>query len=419
MVRLISIFIISIFLSKVSVGQSTLSVYSALGIGDLSSLSLTHNQGMGGIGISNPSVWYLNNMNPALLPYNSLTVFEAAIVGDFKKVSTNLLSENNSNFNFSYLVTAFPIKPGKWTVSLGLKPYSRVHYNFNATGTIGTTNIQTIINDKGSGGFNQFYLGNGFMINDNLSVGIKTTYLFSSIIKETSTAIIDSAVVSTIIPNLFNRISVSDFKFEGGIAYSKTLNSKLKLKLGLVYDLKAKIKAKKLQSIELQNQFGIVSQTDTIENVKGNIELPSGLQFGLSLNNGIKWTAGIEARVQDWSKYKSIENSNEGLDRSFGISIGGEVVPNPSALDNYLARITYRVGFNYDKTPYVYKGKQIDEIGINFGWSLPVSRISSIDLAFKFGRRGSKDNGLVKEEFFKFYFGITFNDRWFVQRRYN
>ncbi len=123
MVRLISIFIISILLTKVSVAQSSLSTYSALGIGDLSSLSLTHNQGMGGLGISNSSVWYLNNMNPALLPYNSLTVFEAAIVGDFKKVSTSLLSENNSNFNFSYIATAFPIKPGKWTLSLGLKPF--------------------------------------------------------------------------------------------------------------------------------------------------------------------------------------------------------------------------------------------------------------------------------------------------------
>lgn len=419
MVRLIIIFTISILLSKVSMGQSTLSTYSALGIGDLSSLSLTHNQAMGGIGISKASVRFLNNMNPALLPYNSLTVFEAAVVGDFKKVSNDVLTETNSNFNLSYIATAFPIKPGKWTLSIGMKPYSRVHYNFNSTETIGNSNILVNINDTGSGGFNQFYMGNGFMINDNLSVGVKATYLFSSIIKESSLIIIDSVISSVIVPNFFNRVSVADFKFEGGIAYSKTLNSNLKLNLGLVYDLNAKIKAKKLQSIELKNQVGTVSQTDTLENVKGNIELPSGLQFGVSLNNGFKWTAGIEARVQDWSKYKSIENSNEGLERSYGISVGGEVIPNPSSLDNYLARVTYRIGFNYDKTPFVYKGRQIDEIGINFGWSLPVSRLSSIDLAFKFGRRGSKDNGLIKEEFFRIYFGITFNDRWFVQRRLN
>ena len=139
----------------------------------------------------------------------------------------------------------------------------------------------------------------------------------------------------------------------------------------------------------------------------------------MSLNNGFKWTAGLEARIQNWSKYKSIENSNEGLDRSYGISIGGEVVPNPSAIENYLARVTYRIGFNYDKTPFVYKGRQINEIGINFGWSLPVSRLSSVDLAFKVGRRGTNDDGLVREDFFNVYFGITFNDRWFVQRRIN
>ncbi len=419
MVRLLSVFIIGILISKVSVSQSALSTYSALGIGDLSSLSLIQNQAMGGIGISKGSIWYLNNMNPALLPHNSLTVFEAGIIGDFKKVSTSELTENISNFNLNYLATAFPMKPGKWTLSLGLRPYSSVHYDFNSTGIIENTNIMVNINDTGSGGFNQFYMGNGFMITDNLSVGIKATYLFSSIIKESSTAILDSVISSSIIPNVFNRVSVSDFKFEGGIAYSKTLNSKLNLNLGLVYDFKAKLKAKRLQSIELLNQVGTIAQTDTLENEKGTIELPSGLQFGLSLNNGLKWTAGVEARIQDWSKYKNIDNSNEGLDRSFGISVGGEVTPNPSAIENYIARVTYRLGFNYDKTQYVYKGRQIDEIGINFGWSLPVSRFSSVDLGFKYGRRGSTDNGLVREEFFKIYFGITFNDRWFVQRRFN
>ena len=59
-------------------GQASQSPFSSQGIGDLYDLGLAHNRGMGGLGISNPSYWHLNNVNPALLPYNSLTVFSAA-----------------------------------------------------------------------------------------------------------------------------------------------------------------------------------------------------------------------------------------------------------------------------------------------------------------------------------------------------
>ncbi len=44
--------------------------------------ALIHNQGMGGLGVVQPQMWYLNNINPALLVYNTMTVFEVGATGE-------------------------------------------------------------------------------------------------------------------------------------------------------------------------------------------------------------------------------------------------------------------------------------------------------------------------------------------------
>jgi hypothetical protein len=91
-------------------------------------------------------------------------------------------------------------------------------------------------------------------------------------------------------------------------------------------------------------------------------------------------------------------------------------------VDNYLERITFRLGASYATLPYVpnpSNGEQVRDFGINFGWSLPVSRVSSIDMAFKIGQRGDVQKNYIKENYYRIYIGFTFNDRWFIKRKYD
>jgi hypothetical protein len=81
--------------------------------------------------------------------------------------------------------------------------------------------------------------------------------------------------------------------------------------------------------------------------------------------------------------------------------------------------MTYRTGFNYDKYPYLINGKPVYDFGINFGFSMPVSRISSLDIALKVGKRGNLEENTIEENYFKVYFGVTFNDQWFIRRRFD
>jgi hypothetical protein len=121
--------------------------------------------------------------------------------------------------------------------------------------------------------------------------------------------------------------------------------------------------------------------------------------------------------LQDWSKFSSINKEDEGLNKSWKAAFGGEFTPNPAS-NNYLKRITYRAGFSYEKNPFSVNGNQLTDVGINFGFTCPTG-FSSLDFGFRTGKRGDKAETTLEESYYKIFFGISFNDRWFIKRRFD
>ncbi|UII33463.1 hypothetical protein LVD17_06455 [Fulvivirga ulvae] len=412
---------VALTVTTVSVwGQAANSPFTSRGLGDIYDMSLAHNQGMGGLGISNGSYWHLNNVNPALLPYNSLTIFTAGFIGERRTLENSTTSETNSGGNLNFLAMAFPVKPGIWTTSLGLMPYSNVDYKFSYTDVVPGTDTEVQFTEEGSGGFNQFYWSNGVALNKRVFVGVKATYLFSSIETKYSDILVDEnlAAYSAVNKELF---SASDFLFSAGLAFNQDsiFNNKIKLKAGLTYDFNADVKTKRAQSFGLEqvNRPILNAKNDTI---RGGITIPQAIGAGISLSNGFKWMAGVDVKMQQWSDYKDFNGENsDNLKNSLKITLGGEFTPDYGSVTSYLKRVTYRLGFGYEETPYTINGNQVKDFGINFGWSLPVGRFSSLDMAFKYGQRGDVQDNLISEDYFKVYLGFNFNDQWFIKRKYD
>ena len=133
---------------------------------------------------------------------------------------------------------------------------------------------------------------------------------------------------------------------------------------------------------------------------------------------------GLDARFQKWTDFKNFNGSNENLGDQIKIIFGGELTPEATSVTSYFKRVTYRFGLSYENTPYQIANadgqfNQVNDFGINLGWTMPVSRISNLDFAFTYGVRGNVDDTLIREQYFRFHLGVTFNDRWFIQRRYN
>jgi hypothetical protein len=408
-------------LAKITFAQVGQSPYSTAGLGELSSSALIPQIGMGGIGVSVPQTWYLNNMNPAFLHKNTFTTFESGVMAEFRRLSNGEIEQENAGGGIRYVVLGIPIKLDRWTMAAGWSPYSTVNYKTTSSGFVNGTNTPVNYIFSGSGGLNQAYIANGVRLNKNFSLGMRASYIFGNIINNTSTIIGEGTDLSNFTTSFYERNSFSDLTFQGSAGYSAKLNDKTRLNIGATYDISNNISGQEFGRLERQalNGGGIVS--DTIIERGGSIRIPSIINGGFSIQKINKWTIGTEIRFQNWNQYRDFNGAaDENLQNSVRLAIGGEFIPDISSVDNFFKRITYRAGVHFEKTPILVNGKQVNDIGINFGTSLPVWGFSSLNMALGVGQRGSLENGGIRDQYVKIFFGITFNDKpWIKLPKYD
>ncbi|MCW5910156.1 MAG: hypothetical protein KIT62_03730 [Cyclobacteriaceae bacterium] len=397
--------------------------FSYRGLGDFYGNALAHNQGMAGVGVSNPQYFYLNNQNPALLVFNRFTVFEGGFIGQYNTIRGDSASENSGNGNLNYLMMGFPVKMGKWSTSVGLAPYSGVNYRTNYTDVIEGSTSTVNVEETGSGGINQVFWANGVALTKTLSVGVRATYLFSSIVNQYTNTLPADVTPVTYSPSIYERTYIKDFNFSLGVSYHKDslFNKNYRFNVGGVYNFKSDLNTEYYTRIERRSLSGSVFDSTTlINNMPGIVTLPQSFTVGMSFGRGEKWMIGADYSYLENSMFRDYFGNSQQATNSWRIALGGEFTPDPMALSGYFKRMTYRTGVSLEKYPYFINGKPVDDFGINFGFTMPVSRISSLDFAFKVGRRGTVQNHTIEENYFKVYFGVTINDQfWFIKRRFD
>jgi hypothetical protein len=433
---LVVLFVVGIASAKVS-GQAARSPFTTFGLGEPYGNTLIHNQGMGGIGVSMPQFWYINNSNPALLVYNMNTVFQAGIIGERRTIKSDTLSQKNANGNLNYLVTAFNLsrKPGRWSTSLGLMPYTTVNYEMSYTEQALDDNgievdTATVI-ESGSGGLTQFYWSHGVRINRRFTAGLKAAYLFGPVETVYSSIVIDPDQVYPFAVNIKEKTRTKGFQFTFGGHYLKdSLGRKNDrfISAGATYTFGTDLRTSRRAETFRSKSNGDVLDGDTLFVTRGTVSIPSALTFGITAGKKNEWSVGTEFSFQDWSSFSnSINKNDEGLGKSWKIGIGGEITPDAISVSNYLKRVTYRAGISFERMPFLINSSpegdtpslnSVNDISISGGFSLPV-RGSSLDFALKYGKRGDRDETVVDETYFKIYFGLTFNDTWFIKRKFD
>jgi hypothetical protein len=433
---LLILFVVGIASAKVS-GQAARSPFTTFGVGEPYGNGLINNQGMGGIGVSLPQFWYVNNSNPALLVYNMNTVFQAGIVGERRTIKGDSLSQKNASGNLNYLVTAFNLskKPGRWSTSIGLMPYTAVNYEMsyfeqaldNDGNVIDTANVI----ESGTGGLTQFYWSHGVRINRHFSVGGKLAYLFGPIETVYSSVVYDPDQLFPYAVNVKEKTKMKGLQFTLGAHYLKdSLGHRHDrfVSLGAVYSLGSDLRSSRRAEISRTRSNGDAIDSDTLFQTRGNVFIPGAMTFGISFAKRNVWSIGTEFSFQDWTAFSSSINKNdEGLGKSWRIGIGGEITPDAISVSNYLKRVTYRLGLSYERLPFLIDNNvdgdapnlnTMNDLSVSGGFSLPV-RGSSLDFAVKYGKRGNREETLFEETYLKIYFGLTFNDTWFIKRKFD
>lgn len=378
--------------------------------------------------MSNPQYWLLNNQNPALLVYNRFTVFGAGIVGESKRIYSDTIKGRSRNGNMNYLVLGFPVLRKKttgevlWATSIGLMPYSSVNYNFQFRDTVPGTRTPILYNDRAEGGFNQFYWSNGIRVTKNLNVGLKTSFMFSSVISDYSNLLNDTSQAIKFIINVHELQSIRGIKFTPGLSYRvDSIANKYTFNFGLAYEIKTNVRSHLDKFLEIKNSNGDILHYDTLTNNNSSrITFPHRLTGGISFGRMEKWTVASDFSFTSFSS----STAKIGVDKvpvqnGWRVSLGAELTPDYRSLSSYLKRVTYRIGGSTEEGTYLVNGNAVKDFGINFGFSFPVNRVSSMDVAFRTGKRGDKVLNGIEENYFKIYFGVTFTDQWFIKRRFD
>ena len=314
-------------------------------------------------------------------------------------------------------------------------PFSSMGYNivdYQSQQNYGVMEAQY----QGSGGLNQFYIGNAFKLSKSLSVGFNASYIYGTLYNTRTISFPDS--ISALAVQLQNSTQVHDFMFNYGVQYEKrftirnskkSINNKYKLAIGLVYNASTNLSAK--QDSFAYRFFTTTTGTqlikDTIinsENTKGKIVLPQAIGGGVTLRKEEipgktdSWLVGFDYHFQNWANFSNF-GVKDSLKNSMSASFGFEYIPKNGIISNYWRRVHYRIGARYDKTYLELHNSQLSEYAVGCGVGLPLRRSkTSINIGIEAGQRGTLNNELVKEDFVQVVFSLSVYEYWFIKHHF-
>lgn len=420
--------IVSILFISTSYSQELISPYSAYGMGLMSEKGFVSNSGMGNAGIAYHSPWFIPVLNPALLGGQRFSSFEAGLTITQNNINDEVTRFRQVNGGLKYVALAFPIVPGKYGISISLKPLSSKNYEILQRRRSADDDPQAeLTRFQGSGAISQFSLANGWNITKNIAVGVEANYNFGNLTDRTIYHNVINGEDTVSIPYLVsaeNTDNFSDFSFVLGTKLSKQIGKNF-LSFGFTYDLKANLNTTRntylqlLSATETPVSPANDSSTFKVSALEGTTTLPQKLSAGFSYTKPNKWAIMADFSYQDWRNYRSFGNTESSYAEQTKLNIGAEYTPNVQSGTRYFERVTYRAGLNISNGPLVINNNSINSFGITFGTTLPITKISNINLAFEVGQRGTLLNNLVQENYLNFNLSFTFNDRWFLRRQFD
>tara|TARA_B000000532_G_scaffold153798_1_gene123543 strand:+ start:517 stop:1767 length:1251 start_codon:yes stop_codon:yes gene_type:complete len=398
--------------------RTSYSPYSYFGVGETNFSATVENQMMGGNTAYYDSVH--QNMNNAA-SLSKLKFVNYSVGVDLKNTSYLSASTNEKSTAaaINYISVAIPTK--LLSFSFGIKPKTSVGYlleNDDKSKTPPELNRFT-----GSGGVSNAFVSIGFELLENWGFGFSSSYAFGNL-NHYHTKILENIELYT---RVSSESSVSGLDYNFSTVYQKTFNEKITLYSSIIYQPEAKYKSRNNQiisTIDPNSSFGGDFEEIDLSAVglkNTNIKIPNSLSFGLGLGQDKKWFLGFNYMKNDEGGYK---NELMGLDNvefksSQTYSIGGFLLPEYNSFTNYFKTLTYRFGLRYKSGGLYVNNQQINEIGVNFGFGIPLAGISSANLGFEFGQRGTTKASLIKEKFFSIRLGVSLNDLWFIRSMYN
>jgi hypothetical protein len=389
------------------------STYTRYGLGDVQYSYSARTLSMGHSGSALINKDYVEIFNPASWSALSRTRIEFSFVYNGMLLSNSSESKYYGDGDFKGFTFAFPVSQENGIgVAMGIVPYSRLNYLIVLKDLEdGSSAGPYTATYEGKGGLSKIFIGSSVNVPADFVFGATLDYYFGNLkynseIEFSNTNVFPSeyelrygptgfgttvGLISPDLSGLFNSETISDLRF----SLSTNIISKLNVDTSLT-----------------TRSSSIV---DSIGTGETKMEVPLRINAGVGAILSEKYIIVLDYFFQPWTEFKLNNMKQRNLKDVHKISAGFEYRPKKRLGASYWEQIMLRAGLSFEKSQYTFNGNDIDQYSAFAGFSLPLSPENTFDFAFEYSMRGTTENNLLKENFFRFNLGISFGDIWFLR----
>lgn len=433
------------FLLNVSFAQVTTShPLSSYGIGETNTGSNAITSALGNVN----SVWIdstnVNFYNPS--SYSRLskgnTLMSLGIESRFSFYEQQGVSEFRTASLIDHFSLAF--KTSKRSgLTFGLKPYANSGYEFSQSTFTGIDSI--LYTYSGNGNIQDAFLGFGFAPiatkNSHLSIGANAAYLFGFVTNERRSELITGGTSQGGLSSDITR--VSSFHYQLGAHFEQKIAKSHSLLIGFTMDPAQNFNSNIENSLFSASNIGSPSIYDTVFSItsEGSIRALTSYEIGLKYKFYFKATKRKSTSRRPNITLAASYKSNQGLESTFdngdewtvgpsdAFCFGLSYSPETKLFENVATlkmfeKLNYRIGYYHRNLPVSPNAASYTDRGTTFGIGIPIlaqMSLSSLNLAFVLGQKGTGQEANIEERYIGFKFGVVFSpsnfEKWFRKRK--
>ena len=397
-------------MTSFSFSQNT-STYTRYGIGDLFYGYSARTMALSYSGSAMLNSDYVEILNPASWSALTRTRIEFSFSYDQLKLSNSSESRYYGDGIFRGFTFAFPVSMDNGiAVALGLVPYSRINYESVQAVNDETTGdyLQTY---EGVGGLSRVFLGGTTNLPMEFVLGATLDFYFGNLNYYSSVEFIGSSSF----PSEYQlQFGPTGFGTSVGII-SPNLSDLVDG--NTISNLRFGISVNWIGDLSTDTTFVSRSSTivDSLYFGKTEMVVPTRFNAGVHIELNNVYNFALDYFYQKWTSFKLSGVNQLNLNDVNKFSLGFEYRPQVTMSMNFLEQIMWRAGVSYEISQYEFNDYALNQFSVSGGFSLPLSPENTFDIGLEYAIRGSQENDLLLENFFRIDLGLSFGDIWFTR----
>ncbi len=383
------------------------SYYNSRGFGELRYSSNAQAMGLGGSLVAVPDGFHINLVNPATLPFISVT----RLSGDFLHEAIWSRSSSAEGFtkytNLNGVSMALPVIQNKLTLALGIIPISQFDYDYSILAGIDDYQYRKTI--RGAGGLNKIVFSGGGSLTRFLRVGASFQYNFG---KLEQTWLVD--YTSDLFWDTWDKLTRK--MWGAGYSLGVLVRPHANLFVGAMYAGSYQLTFQ--DHVYNRTQKGsLIGIIDKYKSDMQQITMPEMWGLGVSYLALKKFVITSDIIYQPWADFQRVNQSATDYYDDYRVGGGIEMLPSQNILAKYHQRMNYRLGYFYHALNFKNaSGEKITEYGVTGGVGLPYyGSFGRVDVALRVGKRGTLAQELIEETIFQLFISVSGGEKWFLR----